>query len=197
MSTLLLILSCPLLVVANLLMMELGARHRRRSLAAADPASEVAVSPVTATVLSLMSLVLAFSFSNAASRLDAARNTILAEVNSLETAWQRIHLAEPEGQPRLRALLRDYADARIRAYQVLSDDDAEYRRQVAIAPARARSGVGPRRCAHVAHAQPYVAAQRSERGGRCCGRAHAVAPHASAGLRVRVPVRNRPESARC
>jgi hypothetical protein len=92
----------------------------------------MAVSPVTATVLSLMSLVLAFSFANAASRLDSARSTILAEVNSLETAWQRIDLAEPEGQPRLRALLRDYVDARIRAYEAIYDDDAEYRRQVVI-----------------------------------------------------------------
>jgi hypothetical protein len=129
-QTLLFLSIGPLLLAANLLMIELGYRYRRASPLRAASGAELAMGPEATTVLSLMALVLAFTFSNAAARLDAARDTILAEVNSIETAWRRIDLAEPEARPRLRVLLRDYVDARLDAYRALPDERA-YLRQVA------------------------------------------------------------------
>src|SRR5262249_14710884 len=86
-------------------------------------------SPVTAAVLSLMGLVLAFTYSNAAARLDASRLSILNEVNAIETAWLRVDVAEPEARPRLKQIVRSYLDTRIRAYEAFSNP-AEYSRQL-------------------------------------------------------------------
>lgn len=108
-----------LLFAGALLMIELGYRYRLKWLLRADTGSSAGIGSVSATVLSLMGLVLAFSFSNAASRLDASAKSILNEVSAIESAWQRIDLAEPQEQHRLKVLFRDYVEARIRAYEAL------------------------------------------------------------------------------
>jgi hypothetical protein len=120
------------LFAAALLMIELGYRYRLRWLVHADPGSSAGIGAVSSTVLSLMGLVLAFSFSNAASRLDASRKSILDEIVAIESAWQRIDVAEPEARDRLRTLFREYVEARIRAYEALPGL-AEYQRQAEIA----------------------------------------------------------------
>jgi len=119
----------PALFLAQLVMLRAGERLARRL--ATDRTPNSAINPIITAILPLMGLVLAFSFSNAAGRLDASRKTILDEVNAIETAWLRVDLAEPEAQPRLRALLQRYTDARIRSYQVIPDPP-EYQRQVAL-----------------------------------------------------------------
>jgi hypothetical protein len=114
MTHLLLLALAPVLFVAQLWCMHLGARYRRLP---HDAASNAAVAPVTGTVLSLMGLVLAFSFSNAAGRLDADRKAVLDEANAIETVWMRIDLVEPAVRPRLTELFRRYVDARVSAYE--------------------------------------------------------------------------------
>jgi len=118
-----------LLFLAVLLMIELGYQYGLASRLPGDDASSSKQSPVTTAVLSLMGLVLAFTYSNAAGRLEASRLTILNEVNAIETAWLRIDVAAPEAQSRLRELVREYLDTRIRAYEAFSDLP-EYRRQL-------------------------------------------------------------------
>ncbi len=96
MLTHLLLLALPVvLFAAELLVIHLGFRYRRLPV---DAATNAAVAPVVGTVLSLMGLVLAFSFSNAAGRLGENRMAILNEANAIETAWLRIDLAEPEAR---------------------------------------------------------------------------------------------------
>src|SRR5262245_56033146 len=125
-------LATALLFVGSLLMIELGYRYRLRRLLPADEGSTVGISSVGATVLTLMGLVLAFSFSNAAGRLDASAKSILNEANAIESAWRRVNLAEPQQQHRLKMLFRDYVDARVNAYEALPDL-TEYERQSDIA----------------------------------------------------------------
>ena len=120
----------PLLFLSVLLMIELGHRYRMASRLPNDQESNTAGGPAIAMVLSLMGLVLAFSFSNAAGRLEASRKSILDEANAIETVWLRIDFAEPEAQPGLRELLKHYVDARIRAYEAQSL--AEYRHELEI-----------------------------------------------------------------
>ena len=125
-----LLLALPvLLLLAQLAFIQLGSRYRRLP---HDSASNAAVAPVIGTVLSLMGLVLAFSFSNAATRLDASRKSILEEANAIETAWKLIDVAEPEARPRMGDLMRRYVDARVRAYETSEErvGVAEYDRQV-------------------------------------------------------------------
>jgi hypothetical protein len=128
MTDTLLILLPLFLFLSVLLMIEVGYRYLLVSTPPHDM-SNFKGSPVTTAVLSLMGLVLAFTYSNAAARLEASRLSILDEVNAIETAWLRIDVAEPQAQPRLKQIVRNYLDTRIRAYEVFRDP-AEYRRQL-------------------------------------------------------------------
>jgi hypothetical protein len=117
----------PVLLVLQVGMFETGHHVAKRIPSATI---DKALVPATATILPLIALVLALSFSDAAARLDASRKTIIDEVNAIESVWRRIDIAAPEARPHLADLLRRYTDARIRAYQEFSDR-AEYGRQVA------------------------------------------------------------------
>jgi hypothetical protein len=130
MTDVLILALAPLLFLSVLLMIELGHLYRLRSRLPNDPESNAVLGPAIGTVLALMGLVLAFSFSNAAGRLDASRKTILDEANAIDTAWLRIDLAEPGAQPRLKELFRQYVDARIQAYE--ASGLPEYRHQLEI-----------------------------------------------------------------
>jgi hypothetical protein len=71
-----------------------------------------------------MGLLVAFTFSGAAARLDTRRTQIVDESNNIGTAWLRLDLLPPEAQPHLRDLFRRYVDARIEAYRRMPDMDA-------------------------------------------------------------------------
>lgn len=130
MTNVLILALAPLLFLSLMLMIELGHRYRLASRLPNDPESNTAVGRAIGTVLALMGLVLAFSFSNAAGRLDASRKSVLDEANAIDTAWLRIDVAEPVAQPRLRELFRQYVDARIQAYEATGL--SEYRRQLEV-----------------------------------------------------------------
>ena len=130
MTDILMVALAPLLFLSVLMMMEIGHRYRLASHLTNDSESNTGVGPAIGTVLALMGLVLAFSFSSAAGRLDASRKTILDEANAIETAWFRIDVANKETQPYLRELFRQYVDARIRAYD--APGLADYRHQLEI-----------------------------------------------------------------
>jgi hypothetical protein len=126
----LLILALPLLLFVGLLVcIHVGRRYRHLP---RDADSSAAVAPIVTTVLSLMGLVLGFSFANGATRLDSSRKAILDEANAIETAWTLIDVAEPELRPPMTDLFRRYVDARIRAYESYEErmGVAEYDREV-------------------------------------------------------------------
>jgi len=68
-------------------------------------------------VFGLMGLLLAFSFSGAASRFDTRRELIGEEANVIDAAYLRLDLLPASAQPVLRQDFRDYLDARIRFYR--------------------------------------------------------------------------------
>jgi hypothetical protein len=125
-----LILALPCaLFVAQLALMAVGSRYRRLP---KDEGSNVAVAPVIGTILSLMGLVLAFSFSDGARRLDANRKAVLDEANAIEAVYLSIDLVTPPVRDRMRATFRAYVDARVRAYETYDDQMgyADYSREV-------------------------------------------------------------------
>jgi hypothetical protein len=64
-------------------------------------------------LLTLAGLIVGFTFSMAASRYDARKQLLLAEANSIGTTYLRTQLlADPAGGE-LRALIRQYVDARL------------------------------------------------------------------------------------
>lgn len=74
-----------------------------------------------AAMFALFGLLVAFTFSGAASRFEDRRHLIADEANAIGTAYLRLDLLPSEAQPPLRDLFRRYADNRYGAYQQASD----------------------------------------------------------------------------
>ncbi len=79
------------------------------------------VGAVEGAVFGLMGLLIAFTFSGAATRFDARRQLIVEETNAIGTAWLRLDLLPEGAQPAIRQGFRDYLDSRLAMYRSLSD----------------------------------------------------------------------------
>jgi len=79
---------------------------------------------IEGAVFALFGLVIAFSFSGAASRFNDKRSLTALEANSIETAYLRLHLVAQEARPELQELFRSYLDSRIGTYRLLPNMDA-------------------------------------------------------------------------
>lgn len=67
------------------------------------------------SVLAMLAFVLALTFSMAASRFDQRKQTLLAEVNAINTAYLRTDLLAEPHRTEVRRLLREYVDMRVAA----------------------------------------------------------------------------------
>jgi len=76
---------------------------------------------VEAAVFGVMGLLMAFTFSGAATRFDSKRELIIREANAIGTAYLRLDLLPPDAQPPLRDLFRRYVDARLSFYRNILD----------------------------------------------------------------------------
>jgi hypothetical protein len=100
--------------------LEIGRRIRVRR-QREDPDGAVGSAAVDSAVFGLLGLLLAFTFTGAASRFDARRALVVTEANAVGTAWLRLGLLPAGDQPALRARFRSYLDARIRTDGLLPD----------------------------------------------------------------------------
>jgi hypothetical protein len=89
---------------------------------------------VEGAVFALMGLLIAFTFSGAASRFDERRRMIVQEANAIGTAYLRIDLLPADMQAPLRAKFREYLDARLAFYGQINEaaGKAEFDRAVAL-----------------------------------------------------------------
>jgi hypothetical protein len=115
--------------------LEAGRRSGRKAFGSNRPPSGLGT--VEAVTFGLLGLLLAFTFSGAAARLDTRRVQIVDEANAIGTAWLRIDVLSPETQPRLRDAFRSYTDSRIAVYRAFStsgldDARAEFARSTAL-----------------------------------------------------------------
>jgi hypothetical protein len=99
---------------------ELGQRARAKGL---DAGAE-GVGVVDSAVFALLGLLIAFTFSGAATRFDMRRQLLVRETNAIGTAYLRVDLLPTAAQPKLRESFRNYVDARLAFYQKLPDMDA-------------------------------------------------------------------------
>ncbi|NJN05730.1 MAG: DUF4239 domain-containing protein [Rhodobacteraceae bacterium] len=117
------------LFIGMLLTMEagyrLGSRRRKR-----DPeGAQAGIGAVNGAVFGLLGLLVAFTFSGAATRFDERRHLIVEEANCIGTAWLRVDLLPVDEQPGIRDLFRRYLDSRLETYQMAMDiegAEAEY-----------------------------------------------------------------------
>jgi hypothetical protein len=109
------------LFVGMLVLIDVGRRvggRRRRQDAEGYRAG---VGSVEGAVFALLGLLIAFTFSGAASRFDARRQLIIDETNNIGTAYLRLDLLPKNAQSAMREKFRDYVDARLAFYRKLSD----------------------------------------------------------------------------
>src|SRR6267142_1157467 len=114
-----------------LAMMEIGRRIGVRRLAQDGDNAIAGLSAVEGAVFAVLGLLLAFTFSGAASRFDARRQLIVEEANDIGTAYLRLDLLPPGAQPDLREMFRRYVELRISAYRKLPSDIAAARADLA------------------------------------------------------------------
>ena len=84
--------------------------------------SDAGLNALDGAVFALMGLLIAFTFSGAASRFEVRRALIVQETNDIGTAYLRLDLLPADAQPALRQDFRDYVDARLKFYASLTDD---------------------------------------------------------------------------
>jgi hypothetical protein len=109
------------LLLGMLLLLEIGRRAGARRLAQDPDGARTGAAPIEGAVFGLLGLLIAFTFSGAATRFDTRRHLIVEEANDIGTAYLRLDLLPPESQPPLRDLFRRYLDTRLEAYGALPD----------------------------------------------------------------------------
>ena len=108
--------------------------QRRKALADEDLRSDYGV--ILAATLTLLGLVIGFSFSMAAGRYDLRKIYEEAEANAIGTEYVRTDLLPVAERTEVKTLLRQYTDLRIQFYMAQSEDDID----------TDQSGGRPRRC---------------------------------------------------
>jgi hypothetical protein len=113
------------LLLGMVILVEVGRRIgiRRRS---RDPEGDQGLGVVEGAVFSLLGLLIAFTFSGAATRFDARRQLITEEANDIGTAYSRIELLPDQARPAMRQAFRQYLDSRLETYRRLPDLDAAF-----------------------------------------------------------------------
>ncbi len=110
-----------LLLIGMLLLLEVGRRLGVRRRPKETEGERGGLGTVEGAVFALFGLMVAFTFSGAASRFNEKRMLIAEEVNCIETAYLRLHLVSHQAQPALQELFRHYVDSRLETYRRLPD----------------------------------------------------------------------------
>lgn len=112
------------LFLGMLVLLQLGRRAGLKRIAQDTEGARAGMGAVEGAVFGLLGLLIAFTFSGAATRFDARRHLATEEANAVGTAWLRIDLLPPQAQPALRELFRRYLDSRLETYRKLPDLEA-------------------------------------------------------------------------
>ena len=107
--------------LGTLASLEVGRRLGKRRLARDPEGVKEGKGAIEGAVFGLLGLLLAFTFTGAASRFDSRRELVAREANAIGTAYLRIDLLPPDAQPHLRDLFRRYLDSRITTFETLQD----------------------------------------------------------------------------
>ena len=109
------------LLVGMLILLDVGRRIGAKRLASDPEGARAGTGTVEGAVFALLGLLIAFTFSGAASRFDTRRDLIVQETNAIGTAWLRLDLLPASAQPAIRESFRRYVDSRLETYRKLPD----------------------------------------------------------------------------
>lgn len=111
-------------LLGMLLFSEIGRRIGIARLARDPDGLEKGAGAAEAAVFGLLGLLIAFTFSGAASRFEERRHLINSEANAIGTAYLRIDLLPVSAQPEMKELFRRYVDVRLATYRNAADRPA-------------------------------------------------------------------------
>lgn len=117
-------LSLPILLTLFALIalsLRFGWRVGRRRLQTLGDNANEGLGAIEAAMFAMMGLLLAFSFTGAASRFETRRDFIVQETNAVGTAWLRLDLLREAPRNEARDLLRRYLEQRLEAYRDVTD----------------------------------------------------------------------------
>jgi len=121
-------ISAPLfagsLFLGMLLVLELGRRIGIRRLRRNGTSG--GSGPVEGAIFALFGLLVAFTFSGAASRFDMRRGLVADEANDIGTAYLRLDLLSAADRSDLRQMFREYLDSRLEVYRRMPDLEAAF-----------------------------------------------------------------------
>ena len=109
------------LFIGMLVLLEIGRRFGVRRRPKESEGERGGLGTVEGAVFALFGLMVAFTFSGAATRFNEKRMLVAEEVNCIETAYLRLHLLPHQAQPALQELFRRYLDSRLETYRRLPD----------------------------------------------------------------------------
>ena len=112
------------LLLGMLILLETGRRLSVRRRAKVSEGEQGSLGSIEGALFALFGLLMAFTFSGAALRFNEKRMLIAEEVNTIETAYLRLHLVPPEAQLKLQELFRQYLDSRLETYRKLPNMEA-------------------------------------------------------------------------
>lgn len=119
------LLSYPTATLAGLFLSLLACTEAGRRLAVRKDSAVPRNSGLSeGAVFALFGLLLAFSFSGAADRLQHRRDLIIDEANAIGTAYLRVDVSAPRLQAPLRDAFHRYVQSRMDAYAVVADAEA-------------------------------------------------------------------------
>jgi CDP-diglyceride synthetase len=110
--------------VGTLVCLEIGRRFGLWHLQRNPSATKASLGAIEGAVFGLLGLMLAFTFSGAATRFEDRRKQVVEEANDIGTVWLRVDLLPAADQPALREALRQYLTARLDFYRDLGDPTA-------------------------------------------------------------------------
>src|ERR1700749_3548102 len=102
-----------------------GARMSQKQRALQDENVRTDFGTVQAATLTLLGLIIGFSFSMATGRYDLRKNYEEAEANAIGTEYVRADLLPGDDASKVRSLLREYTALRIRFYTAHAGDDID------------------------------------------------------------------------
>lgn len=115
--SLLITLTAGVLFLLMVAASELGRRIGIKRITKAPEGLAEGAGATEGAVFALLGLVIAFTFSGAATRLEDRRDLITQEANAIGTAYLRIDLLSKEAQPEIRELFRTYTGLRSTIYE--------------------------------------------------------------------------------
>ena len=89
-----------------------------------DQKNNEVISPVTASILGLFAFLIAFSFNMAAQKFDTRKQNVLIEANAIGTAYLRADLLQDPYGSKIKELLREYTDIRLKIVPSIEEEEA-------------------------------------------------------------------------